>query len=149
MLPLCSGAHRKVRAAAAGLALMLGLGACGGDNLFRNSPPVTEGPPVVKELLVPEAVFEADVIPVRVEAVARRGLDSVVVLYRGALNTDQKFGFAIGTDSAVINTSVEVFQRLDSLLIISATATDAAGRTSNTLTDTVLVRQVSASAGRQ
>jgi hypothetical protein len=135
-----SGAHGFVRAAAA-LALMFGLGACEGENLFKNTDPVTEGPPRITQLLVPEQAFAAEDIPVRVSAVARRGLTEIVVRYRGALNTDQNFGFALGTDSATVDTDVIVLQPLDSLLYIEALARDLAGRTSPSVFDTVRITQ--------
>jgi hypothetical protein len=137
-----SGAHLRVRAAGTLLLAVIGLGACEGDNLFKNNPPVADGPPVIKSLLVPESVvFEGDVIPVQVEAVARRGLAEVEIQYRGALNTDQRFGYELGTDSVVINTFVEVFQRQDSLLVVTAFARDISGRISASLSDTVRVDQ--------
>lgn len=144
----CSGARRWVRAAAAA-ALALGLGACGGDNLFKNNPPVTEGPPIVKQLLVPATAFEGDAIPVQVEAVARRGLTEIQLRYRGALNTDQNIGFELGTDSVVTTTTVTVLERLDSVLVVTATALDRAGRLSSPRVDTVIVREVTSTAPGQ
>jgi hypothetical protein len=132
------GAH-IVRAAGAALVLVLGLGACEGDNLFRGTPPVTDGPPQVTQLLVPATARTAEEIPVLVRANARRGLDEVIVRYRGALDTDQNFGFQFGTDSATVNTSVEIFTRVDSLLIVQAVAYDLAGRSSAPVTDTVFI----------
>ena len=143
-----SGAHGYVRAAAA-LALLFGLGACEGDNLFKNADPVTEGPPVVTQLLVPDQAFASDEVPVRITAVARRGLSEILVRYRGALDTDQNFGFQLGTDSATIDTDVVVFQPQDSLLVVEALARDRAGRTSVSVFDTVRIRpQLQLGAGR-
>lgn len=136
-----SGAHLRVRAAGTLLLAVIALGACEGDNLFKNNPPVADGPPVIKSLLVPESVSEGEVIPVRVEAVARRGLAEVEVQYRGAFDTDQKFGYELGTDSVVVNTSVQVFNRQDSLLVVTAFARDISGRTSASRSDTVRVEQ--------
>lgn len=131
---------------AALLAGATGLAGCDGDNLFDGpTPRVTDGPPVVTAITVPEEVAEGQTLNVVVRALAPRGLSKVTVRYQQAVVGEREFDGGARRDTASFDFVVQVpAQALDTVLVLQATATDQAGNVSPVLARTVRIRVTSA-----
>jgi hypothetical protein len=140
-------ARRAVRGtfAATLLAAVVGLGACEGDNLFSGGPSGgvnnPQGPPRVISIEAPAIVPEGGRLDIRVKAIAPAGMTAMTVRFRRAVDADQTPTITVGrTDTVTVDVSLAIPSTVsDSVLIVSATATDAQGRVSDVLTDTVRV----------
>src|SRR4051812_25084417 len=79
-------------AAIASTAAVLALAACAGDNLFENSGTQAFGaPPVVASITGPQTAREGQRVDLRVKAIGKRGLKTIVIRFRGATNADTTF----------------------------------------------------------
>lgn len=134
-----SSHRRAMRAGVAVLALVLGIGACEGSNLFEGEDPVSATPPEILQVTAPFSVTVPTTVQVEIRAIAERGLDEVLVQYSGALTDDQPFGFDGQTSVVTINSTLDIDTALDSLLILRVTATDVGGRSSDAVLDTIRV----------
>lgn len=127
-------------AAAAVLAASVVLGGCDGDNLFGGGGTIQRGEPVVTSVTAPAIASKGTSIDVRVRAVAPSGLELVTIRYSGVIDDEIERPFVSETDTVTINLSVAIpSQTADSLLVIEAFATDAGGRESPIVTDTVRI----------
>lgn len=154
-----SGSMKRSSAAAAGaaataLASVLILAACGGDNLFAGST-VSEprGEPIIASIQVPAEVVEGSRVDIRVRAIAPRGLQSVELRYRGAVNREQTIPVSpIRTDTVVVDAFVDIPLDVTSqLLTIEAIGRDQRGGVSEIarVTVRVLDRAFGASGSRE
>jgi len=98
------------------------------------------GQPVVTDVEVPSLVNAGDKVDVRVRAQGDRPLARVDLWFRGAVDSDRVFTVSPQRSDVVLDASVGVGATpKDSLLIVSATVTDAAGAVSEIVTKVIPV----------
>ncbi|MEO5509101.1 MAG: hypothetical protein ABIV28_04620 [Longimicrobiales bacterium] len=127
-------------------ALLLGLAACEGDNLFNGGSRGIGGPPVVTSVVAPTTAREGDKVDVRVKAIGRRGIVKIDVRFRGAVNVDKSIVVEPSSpDTVTVDVSVDLPAAAnDSTLRIEATATDQFGGVSEIVARTVRITDSSA-----
>ncbi|HSJ10222.1 MAG TPA: hypothetical protein VK928_09920, partial [Longimicrobiales bacterium] len=99
------------------------------------------GGPIVTAIQVPAQVLEGSRVDIRLRAVAQRGLSSVELRYRGAVNTEEKFDISpVRSDTVVIDAILQLPAEVtDSILTIEAIGRDQAGGVSEVTRVTVRI----------
>src|SRR4051812_5497750 len=97
-------------AAIVSTAAVFALAACAGDNLFENSGTQAFGaPPVVASITAPATAREGQRVDVRVKAIGRRGLKTIVLRFRGATDRDTTFTLeTASTDTVTVDASLQL-----------------------------------------
>lgn len=111
--------------------------ACEGENLFDLEKNPNVQPTV--QVFAPDFAMAGDTVIVSVNATAALNLQSIAVIMRGAVNKDTLINTPVArAASAAVKIGVPAFPTSNAVLI-SAQATDASGRLSRQVADTVLV----------
>src|SRR5690606_32123710 len=99
------------------------------------------GGPVVDTIQVPAQVLEGARVDIRVRAIAPRGLSSIELRYRGAVNAEEKFEISpVRSDAVIIDAILQLPAEIaDSILTIEAIGRDQAGGVSEVTRVTVRI----------
>ncbi len=108
------------------LAMVVAVGACEGDNVFSGES--TAGQPRIIDIVLPQSVVAGDTVLIRVDAVAPRSIDQILLSLRGAVNRDTAATVDEGKQQASLVFTVPIpLEIQDSVLRVLAQVSDVAG----------------------